>query len=299
VLVERGVVDKAQIDHALSVGEDLGERLGETLMRLGWASEEDLAGALAVQWQMPHIERSAIWFDPQALSRMNREDATRLQAVPMLVDDRGATVIAVAEPAESRLLALRSLLGDRIDFVVVSKTALDVALGGDLLSNGRPPMTETNIEEHHDDSPFTDDSPIATDAEAVPVFEQEPEPVPVFEPEPVVAVVDSIAETRASDFDDLASALNGAVAEQLTSMRAMVVDAEAARDRDQQEVARLAAEIGGRDDAIAERDRTIAERDQAIAERDQAIAERDQAIAQRDQTIDAMRGGLKAFADQF
>jgi hypothetical protein len=43
-------------------------------------------------------------------------------------------VVAVAEPTDARLLALRELLGDRIDFVVVAKTAIET---GSAVSSGK------------------------------------------------------------------------------------------------------------------------------------------------------------------
>ena len=122
LLIERGYIDQEQLDEALRRSAENGERLGEVIVKLGWASEDDLAKVLAEQWHLRYFERSAISFDGKALRRMSWEDASRLEALPIQENDEGAVVVAVAEPTDARLLALRELLGDRIDFVVVAKT---------------------------------------------------------------------------------------------------------------------------------------------------------------------------------
>jgi len=232
LLVESGVVDRAQIEEAMRSGEETGERLGEVIVRRGWATEEDIARSLAEQWHLPYDERSAISFDPRLLTRMSLEDAGRFESVPMSIADDGLITVAVAEPAEARFLALRSLLGDRIDFVVVTKTALDVALRGDLPSgDGRSTMTEMNSDEQTE-AVGDGDGPFA-------MFEGSTDSVPGL-----------IDDTRASDFDELARSLTAGVGEQLAMMRAIVVDAEAAREQDREEIARLRAEVESRDRKI-------------------------------------------------
>ena len=133
LMIERGFLDVDKLDEALRVGAETGERLGEVVVRMGWASEDDLAKILADQWHLRYVERSEITFNGDALSRMSREEATRLEALPIQINEDGAIVVALAEPTDARLLALHSLLGDRIDCVVVAKTAIDAGLRSDLL----------------------------------------------------------------------------------------------------------------------------------------------------------------------
>ena len=120
LLIERGLLDEDRLQEALEISEENGERLGEVLVRLAWVSEDELARVLAEQWQLRYCERSSISFDGAALRRMSREDAARLEALPIQVDREGVLVVALAEPTESRLMALRTLLGDNLDFGVVA-----------------------------------------------------------------------------------------------------------------------------------------------------------------------------------
>src|SRR3954468_7078544 len=165
LLIERGYIDQEQLDEALRRSAENGERLGEVIVKLGWASEDDLAKVLAEQWHLRYFERSAISFDGKALRRMSWEDASRLEALPIQENDEGAVVVAVAEPTDARLLALRELLGDRIDFVVVARGAIETGLRSELLArNGSSAVAPTPVEET--ESEVTDEA-VTTDGENV------------------------------------------------------------------------------------------------------------------------------------
>ena len=133
LLAEAGLIDAAQLDLALREGAQTGERVGEVVVRRRWASEDDVARVLADQWGLSYVDRASIWFDADALARLSREDAQRLEALPTRVED-GRVVVAVAEPTEQRLAALEKLLGDTV-LVVVPKSALEAGLHSELLSS--------------------------------------------------------------------------------------------------------------------------------------------------------------------
>ena len=133
LLVEGGLIDAAQLAEALRDGASTGERLGEVVVRRRWASEDDVALAIALQWGLHYVDRASIWFDADALTRLSREDAQRVEALPTRVEDR-RVVVAVAEPTEQRLAALEKLLGETV-VVVVAKTALEAGLHSELLSS--------------------------------------------------------------------------------------------------------------------------------------------------------------------
>ena len=110
LLVEAGFIDDGQLAEALHDGTQTGERVGEVVVRRGWASEDDVAQLLAAQWELTYVDRASIWFDASALSRLSREDAQHLEALPIRLEgDR--VMVAVAEPTEQRLAELRRLIG--------------------------------------------------------------------------------------------------------------------------------------------------------------------------------------------
>jgi hypothetical protein len=287
LLIEAGFVDSARLDEALRIGADTGERLGEVVVRMGWATEDDLAKTLAEQWHLRYLERSAITFDADALSRMSREEASRLEALPMKVSEDGAVVVALAEPTDARLLALRSLLGDRIDCVVVAKTAIDAGLRSDLLAKqgkGTPTIAEPEAEaetepeaevgvSHHDTGLVlvTDD-----------VSENENETTAETAAEPIAEA----EEVGAANFDEVASTLTDALGAQLASLRGIVVEAETRREADRNEIARLEAELADRNTDLADRAGELAQKAAELTDRNETIRDMQQKLRELADTLE-------------
>jgi Type II secretion system (T2SS), protein E, N-terminal domain len=276
LLIEEGVIDSDQLEEALRLGAESGERLGEVLVRMGWASEEDLARILAHQWNLRCLERSAISFDPNALAKLSREDATTLEALPMRIADDGSLVIAVAEPTEARLFALRSRFGDRIECVVIPKTALDVGLRSDLLAKTSPSPKREEVslevveEQSEPEQEQTEEHEPKLELELVPGLAiDESETESASEIESAVALPADPAVV--AEFDETAGALSSLVEEQLQTLRAVVVQAEEARAKAEAgqakaetaqmealaEIARLRSEIGERESSVRELQKTL------------------------------------------
>ena len=55
LLIERGVISKSQLDKALEVQKEKGGLLGQILVVLGYAKEEEIAQALTVQYGFPYL----------------------------------------------------------------------------------------------------------------------------------------------------------------------------------------------------------------------------------------------------
>ena len=281
LLIEEGVIDSDQLEEALRLGADSGERLGEVLVRMGWASEEDLARILAHQWNLRCLERSAISFDPNALAKLSREDATSLEALPMRIADDGSLVIAVAEPTEARLFALRSRFGDRIECVVIPKTALDVGLRSDLLAKTSPSPKREEVslevveEQPEPEQPEKQEPKAELELVSGLAIDQ---PGADVESESARSELGSVEAPSANlavvaEFDETAGALSSLVEEQLQTLRAVVVQAEEARVKAEAaqakaesaqmealaEIARLRSEIGDRETSVRELQKTLHE----------------------------------------
>jgi len=325
LLIEEGVIDSAQLEEALRLGTESGERLGEVLVRMGWATEDDLARILAHQWNLRCLERSAISFDPNALAKLSREDATTLEALPMRIADDGSLVIAVAEPTEARLFALRSRFGDRIECVVIPKTALDVGLRGDLLAKTSPsrkdeqseideavnaePASYDEPETHHEPESHQEaESHQGPESHLEPVGHDEPESE---EPELGGALLELVSEPHhddepeedvdetpppaalavVADFDEAAGALTSLVEEQLATLRAVVVEAEEARVQSDRAHA----------NAEAARVRTEAARAESEAGRAAAETEVERLngeLAERESVVRELQQNLRDIADR-
>ena len=55
LLLERGVINQAQLERALKVQKENGGLIGKILVMLGFAKEEEIAQALTVQYGFPYL----------------------------------------------------------------------------------------------------------------------------------------------------------------------------------------------------------------------------------------------------
>lgn len=97
ILLEEGLVDEAQLMHALDVQVERGSSLGRVLVELGILSEEDLVRALAQQVGLDYVDldehpvdRAAVRLIPGALCR-------RYNILPVGIID-GSILLAMADP---------------------------------------------------------------------------------------------------------------------------------------------------------------------------------------------------------
>ncbi len=213
LLVDGGLIDEAQLEQALREGAQTGERLGEVVVRRRWATEDDVARALAQQWGLGYVDRASIWFDADALKRLSREDAQRIEALPTRIEGE-RVVVAVAEPTEQRLAALEELIGETV-VVVVPKTALDAGLHSELLSSRKA-----------DDEPQQEDVP-APEPQAA-----EPTP-PTLAPVPAHAPLGASAPAPAAGLEGVAAIAAQAqgLADLMAAQAAAVTNELSARER--------------------------------------------------------------------
>ena len=220
LLVEAGLINQAQVELALREGAETGERVGEVVVRHRWATEDEVARVLADQWGLSYVDRASIWFDADALTRLSREDAQRLGALPTRVED-GRVVVAVAEPTEQRLAALEKVIGDTV-VVVVPKSALEAGLHSELLSSRSGAIIE---------EPSQDDVVVAEPPPRAPAPPRAPlsTAVPVAGLQGVAALAaqaQGLAELMAAQAAAVTNELSDGANEQLAASRQRIEELE-------------------------------------------------------------------------
>jgi len=133
LLTDAGIASDSQVREALEEGNRTGEKLGEVVVRRGWASEYQLAQVLAAQWGLTAVDPEPRSLDPLAVDRLETGIAAELGGLPVWFDGNHV-VAAVAEPSEERFAALSERLGD-VSFVVVPRGTLQRLLN-DRVSTG-------------------------------------------------------------------------------------------------------------------------------------------------------------------
>ena len=235
LLVDAGFLTRVQLDECLFEGSKTGERIGEVVVRRNLASEDDIARLLAEQWGLDYVERSAIWFDGNALAKLSKEDAQRWEALPTRVEG-GRVVVAVAEPTEQRLAAVRELIGEETVMIVVPKSALDAGLRSSLLaSRGGQFDSGVRPEPEPEEPPLP---PAAVEVEPEVEEELPPPPrlapvppLPDLEPEPEPEPPPAAAATEGDPNVTLDLELSGAEDAEADAVQALAAEAQAVAER--------------------------------------------------------------------
>lgn len=134
LLVDAGCVTPEALEEALGPGRRPTERIGETLVRTGRVSPEDVARALALQLGLPYAA-PPLRVEPEALQAVRPELARAHVVLPLAVTTRTLRA-ALADPLVLSVVDdLRFQTGRRIDVVVASPDAvldgIEAHYGGD------------------------------------------------------------------------------------------------------------------------------------------------------------------------
>jgi type IV pilus assembly protein PilB len=97
LLLARGLVTEEQIQEALKLQAQHGERLGKILAAKGWVSEQKLLPVLGEHLGVPVVDLRPGVFDPAAVKLLRKDAARRLCVLP-LFKVRGALYLATAKP---------------------------------------------------------------------------------------------------------------------------------------------------------------------------------------------------------
>jgi len=234
LLVDAGFLTRAQLDECLFEGSKTGERIGEVVVRRNLASEDDIARLLAEQWGLDYVERSSIWFDGNALAKLSKEDAQRWEALPTRVEG-GRVVVAVAEPTEQRIAAVRDLIGQETVLIVVPKSALDAGLRSSLLASRGGQFDASAPSEPEPEPPLP---PAAVEVEPEVEEELPPPPrlapvppLPDLEPEPEPEPPPAAAATEGDPNVTLDVELSGAEDAEADAVQALAAEAQAVAER--------------------------------------------------------------------
>nr|WP_214652484.1 GspE/PulE family protein [Vibrio anguillarum] len=107
MLVEEGSITENQVEQALAAQKRSGRKLGDTLIELGFLSEQQMLSFLSQQLSLPLIDLSRANVDIDAVQILPEVHARRLRA--LIIGKNGDTLrIAMSDPAD--LFAQESLL---------------------------------------------------------------------------------------------------------------------------------------------------------------------------------------------
>ncbi|TVQ60344.1 MAG: GspE/PulE family protein [Phycisphaerales bacterium] len=139
VLLERGLLSKADLEAALAEQRSTGDRLDRVLVRLGLVDREQVLEAIGEQFHMPVVDLATTEVEQATLEMLPAKLVYRQNCVPILFSS-GRLTVATSDPFELSVLdELRMLTGCAIDLVLADEEELhkfiraNYGVGGDTL----------------------------------------------------------------------------------------------------------------------------------------------------------------------
>ena len=130
LLVERGIVTHGQLEECLALQRNSpGERLGQILLRKGYAKEDDVMSSLAAEYGLEFVRVSQMEI-PRRVQELLPPDFCRRHKVLVVAEDEehGCVTVATPDPANVFLLdEVRRRLGRRVRLAVTTMTEINKA----------------------------------------------------------------------------------------------------------------------------------------------------------------------------
>jgi type IV pilus assembly protein PilB len=128
MLVAANMITPEQLRQALEHQKSKGGRLGYSLIKLGFVSEEEVTSLLSKQYGLPAINLSQFEIDPEVLKIVSQEICEKYMVIA--VSRSGATItVAMADPTNIYALDdIKFTTGYNVQPVVASEVAIKEAL---------------------------------------------------------------------------------------------------------------------------------------------------------------------------
>ena len=128
LLVREQIISPEQLQKAQDSAKKAGERLGNSLIKLGVVKEEDLTQFLSKQYGVPAINLGEFDIEPEIIALIPKDVARKHRVVPINRADK-TLIVAMSDPSDMVALDdLKFLTGYNIEMVVASEVATTISM---------------------------------------------------------------------------------------------------------------------------------------------------------------------------
>jgi type IV pilus assembly protein PilB len=112
LLLDAGRITEGQLERCIDEQKWTRERLGETLVRLGYVTEREIAMTLSSQLDIPYTDFETVVVEPMAVELLPETLARKHLAFPLSIE-RGAVQVAMVDPLKFEALQDIGFAADR------------------------------------------------------------------------------------------------------------------------------------------------------------------------------------------
>jgi hypothetical protein len=128
LLLEKGILKKEQLDEAMKIQKEKGGLLGTILVSLGYATEEEIAQAITVQYGFPYLPLGSYEID-QKLLEVIPENVARQYCLIGIDRIEDTLTIAMANPLNLQAVEdIQLMTGCKVQTFVSTMTDINTAI---------------------------------------------------------------------------------------------------------------------------------------------------------------------------
>lgn len=124
MLIDAGLIKPEHLDAGLKAQKKPGSFICSTLIKLGFAKEEEVFPILSKQLNTPYVNLKEIEINPEVINKVPAKFASHYKIIPMALKENKLT-IAVTDPLDTRLLDdIRLLLGFEVEAYLAGEESI-------------------------------------------------------------------------------------------------------------------------------------------------------------------------------
>lgn len=128
LLLEKGIINEVQLEKALKIQKEKGGLIGQILVMLGYAKEDEIAQVLTVQYGFPYLPLESYDISPEVIKLIPENVAKQYNLIA--IDRIGNLLtISMSNPLNSQAIEdIEVLTGSKIQVFISTMTDINNAI---------------------------------------------------------------------------------------------------------------------------------------------------------------------------
>ncbi len=128
LLLEKGIINEVQLEKALKIQREKGGLIGQILVMLGYAKEDEIAQVLTVQYGFPYLPLESYDISPEVIKLIPENVAKQYNLIA--IDRIGNLLtISMSNPLNSQAIEdIEVLTGSKIQVFISTMTDINNAI---------------------------------------------------------------------------------------------------------------------------------------------------------------------------
>lgn len=128
LLLEKGIINEAQLEKALKIQKEKGGLIGQIIVMLGYAKEEEIAQALTVQYGFPYLPLESYEISPDVIKLVPENVAKQYNLIA--IDRIGSLLtISMSNPLNVQAAEdIEMLTGCKVQVFISTMTDINDAI---------------------------------------------------------------------------------------------------------------------------------------------------------------------------